>query len=382
MPSKHFKTILSMNFIVSSHYFFKKLQTLGGVVGNNSAMRVLDYFLFELSPNRLKASATDLEISMNIDMEIETTSKGSIAVQGKLLLDMLKQFPDQPLTFTVKDNNVLQITSSQGDYTISYISPEDFPSPIAIADPQAFSMKGAYISKGIENTLFAVGNSEVNNVLNGLHVKIEPEKISLAATDTQKLSVYERTVSAGIEAEFILPKKALPLLKAIYADTDEDIAISFNGENVKFTHKDSELICRLIEGKFPAYRNVIPKENPNVLTMNREELLASIRRMSLFCNKINYQVKLHLAGADLKISAQDPGVNVRGEERLISKYQGEDLDISFNSRFLTEMLSALSSEEVSFKMSLPNKAAVLCPLDGLEEGENILMIAMPVIGID
>jgi DNA polymerase-3 subunit beta len=176
-----------------------------------------------------------------------------------------------------------------------------------------------------------------------------------------------------------MPKKPLNLLKSILAGSEENVTIEYNESNAKFIFDDTEMICRLIDGKYPNYEAVIPKENPNKLTIERNQFLNSVRRVSIFSNKTTHQIRLKIAGAELNVSAEDIDYSNKAEERLTCDYQGDDMQIGFNSRFLTEMLSNLSSDEVSLEMSLPNRAGILTPADGLDEGEQITMLVMPVM---
>jgi DNA polymerase-3 subunit beta len=186
-------------------------------------------------------------------------------------------------------------------------------------------------------------------------------------------------VSATETAEFIMPKKPLNLLKGILAGSDDDVLVEYNESNAKFTFENSVLICRLIDGKYPNYEAVIPKENPNKLVIDRTQFLNSVRRVSIFSNKTTHQIRLKIAGAELNISAEDIDYSNKAEERLTCDYQGDDMQIGFNSRFLTEMINNLSSDNVQLEMSLPNRAGILTPIDGLDEGEHVTMLVMPVM---
>ncbi len=200
------------------------------------------------------------------------------------------------------------------------------------------------------------------------------------ATDAHKLVKYSRNdISASQTAEFIMPKKPLNLLKGILSGSDSEVPIEYNDSNARFTFEDTTLVCRLIDGKYPNYEAVIPKENPNKLVIDRGQFLSSVKRVSIFSNKTTHQVRLKIAGAELNISAEDVDYSNKAEERLTCSYQGDDMQIGFNSRFLTEMLSNLNANEVQLEMSLPNRAGILTPVDGLDEGEKVTMLVMPVM---
>lgn len=369
-----------MKFIVSSTYLLKQLQVLGGVINNSNTLPILDNFLFELKDSKLTVSASDLETTMSSVIDVESDTDGSIALPARLLLDTLKTFPEQPLTFVVDDNNTVEISSNHGKYALAYANGNEFPKAIALEDPSTTTISGDILATAISKTIFAAGNDDLRPVMSGVFFQFSMEGLTFVATDAHKLVKYTREdVQASQVAEFIMPKKPLNLLKGILAASDEAVKIEYNDSNAKFTFENSELICRLIDGKYPNYEAVIPKENPNKLTIDRTQFLNSVRRVSIFSNKTTHQIRLKIAGAELNISAEDIDYSNKAEERLSCDYQGDDMQIGFNSRFLTEMLNNLSSDEVQLEMSLPNRAGILTPTDGLDEGERVTMLVMPVM---
>jgi DNA polymerase-3 subunit beta len=215
--------------------------------------------------------------------------------------------------------------------------------------------------------------------MSGVFFQFSSESLTFVATDAHKLVKYTRTdVTADKTAEFIMPKKPLNLLKGVLGG-EEDVTIEYNDANAKFTFENFVLICRLIDGKYPNYEAVIPKENPNKLTVDRASFQNSVRRVSIFSSKTTHQIRLKMAGTELNISAEDLDFSNKADERLSCDYQGDDMQIGFNSRFLSEMLSNLTSSEVLIEMSLPNRAGILTPIDGTDEGEKITMLVMPVM---
>ena len=369
-----------MKFIVSSTYLLKQLQVLGGVINSSNTLPILDNFLFELDNSQLTVSASDLETTMASTLDVESDSKGSVAIPARLLLDTLKTFPEQPLTFVVEDNNTVEISSNHGKYALAYADGNEFPKAVALEDPSKTVITGAVLATAISKTIFAAGNDDLRPVMSGVFFQFSTEGLTFVATDAHKLVKYTREdVKANQVAEFIMPKKPLNLLKGILAASDNDITIEYNESNAKFTFENSELICRLIDGKYPNYEAVIPKENPNKLVIDRNQFLNSVRRVSIFSNKTTHQIRLKIAGAELNITAEDIDYSNKAEERLTCDYQGDDMQIGFNSRFLSEMLNNLTSDEIQLEMSMPNRAGILTPIDGLDEGENVLMLVMPVM---
>jgi len=370
---------IKMKFIVSSSQLLKQLQVLGGVINSNNTLPILDNFLFEISENKLKVSASDLETTMSAVVDVESDSIGSIAVSARLLLDTLKTFPDQPLTFKTEGDSTIEISSDQGKYDMAYFGGDEFPKSVTLPSPSKTVIPSHILATAISKTIFAAGNDDLRPVMSGVFFQFSSESLTFVATDAHKLVKYTRTdVTADKTAEFIMPKKPLNLLKSVLGG-EEDVVIEYNDANAKFTFENFVLVCRLIDGKYPNYEAVIPKENPNKLTVDRASFQNSVRRVSIFSSKTTHQIRLKMAGTELNISAEDLDFSNKADERLSCDYQGDDMQIGFNSRFLSEMLSNLSSSEVLIEMSLPNRAGILTPIDGTDEGEKITMLVMPVM---
>jgi len=368
-----------MKFIVSSSQLLRQLQVLGGVINSNNTLPILDNFLFEISENQLKVSASDLETTMTAVVAIESDSTGSIAISARLLLDTLKTFPDQPLTFKTEGDSIIEISSDQGKYDMAYFGGDEFPKSVSLQSPSKTIVPSNVLATAISKTIFAAGNDDLRPVMSGVFFQFSTDNLTFVATDAHKLVKYTRTdVTADKTAEFIMPKKPLNLLKGVLGG-EEDVVIEYNDANAKFTFENFVLICRLIDGKYPNYEAVIPKENPNKLTVDRASFQNSVRRVSIFSSKTTHQIRLKMAGTELNISAEDLDFSNKADERLSCDYQGDDMQIGFNSRFLSEMLSNLTSSEVLIEMSLPNRAGILTPIDGTDEGERITMLVMPVM---
>jgi DNA polymerase-3 subunit beta len=268
-----------MKFIVSSTYLLKQLQILGGVINNSNTLPILDNFLFELNNSKLTVSASDLETTMSATLDVESDIDGSVALPARLLLDTLKTFPEQPLTFIVDDNNTVEISSNHGKYALAYANGDEFPKAVALEDPSSTTLTGDVLATAISKTIFAAGNDDLRPVMSGVFFQFSTEGLTFVATDAHKLVKYTREdVSANQVAEFIMPKKPLNLLKGILAASEDDVTIEYNDSNAKFTFENTVLVCRLIDGKYPNYEAVIPKENPNKLTIDRMQFLNSVRR--------------------------------------------------------------------------------------------------------
>ena len=370
-----------MKFIVSSHSLLKKLQTLLDVVNATNTLPILDNFLFQINKNSLKITSSDLETTMSTSIEIESESSGEIAVPARLLVDALKNFAEQPLTFSSQEESVLEINANDGKYRISFVSAEEYPKPVEIKDSTLTSLNGGILSKAINSTIFATGNDDLRPVMSGVFFQFSTKNIIFVGTDAHKLVRYTRNdVTSDGNSEFIMPKKALQVLKkTILTDSENNVSIEYNETNAKFIFENYSLSCRLIEGKYPNYEAVIPKENPNKLIIERILLLNSVKRVGIFSNKSTNQIKFKIAGSELNISAEDYDYNNKAEERISCNYNGDDIEIGFNSRFLTDMLNNLDCNEICLSMSLPNKAGIITPINKNDNEEEITMLIMPVM---
>lgn len=368
-----------MNFVISSATLLKHLQGISGVLSTSNTLPILDNFLFDINDGRLTVSASDLETTMRTTMDVEAKEEGKIAIPAKLLLDVLKNLPDQPCTFLVNDENFsVEIAYDNGKSKMVGYNGDDFPRTPGLENGSSIRVAGSIIANAINKTLFATGVDDLRPVMSGVFCQFSPDNITFVATDAHKLVRYTRTDSqASGSSAFILPKKPLNLLKTNLKG-DEEVMLEYNDSNAVFTFNDVILICRLIDGKYPNYEAVIPKENPNVLTIDRVQFLSSIKRVSIFANKTTHQIKLKLAGSELSLSAEDIDFSNEANERLTCNYDGVDMEIGFNSRFLMEMLNNIDSNEVRLEMSEPSRAGLLIPSES-EENEDILMLVMPVM---
>ena len=369
-----------MKFIVNSSELLKELQKLSGVISTGNTLPILDNFLFELSDGKMTIIASDLETTMSTIINADTSDNGKITIPAKLLLDTLKTFSSQPLTFLINDENFgIEINSENGIYKLSGQNAAEFPKTPSLSSSSSTNINAFTFVNAINKTLFACGNDELRPNMSGMFCELSLEKITFVATDAHKLVKHIRNdFSANGTASFILPKKPLTLIKNILSN-DVDLRIEYNETNAMFSFDSTIIICRLIDGKYPNYEAVIPKENPNKLTINTLDLLNSIKRVSIYANKTTHQIRLSIKGSNLQISSEDLDFANQAEERLTCQYTGDDMEIGFNSKFMIEMLNNIGSEEINLEMSASNRAGIILPLDGLEEGEETLMLVMPVM---
>ena len=369
-----------MKFIVNSSTLLKELQKLNGVISTSNTLLILDNFLFEIEDGKIKIIASDLETTMISEITTESSSNGQITIPSKILIDTLKTFSNQPLTFLVdEETKGIEISSENGKYKLAGQDAKEFPKVPELSSSSSFLISSSVLLNAINKTLFASGNDELRPVMSGVFCELSEENITFVATDAHKLVKHTRSkISSNSNSSFILPKKPLSLLKN-NIDSDSDLNIDFNETNVKFSLDNITLICRLIDGKYPNYDAVIPKDNPNKLVINKDELLNSIKRVSIYASKTTHQIRLKIAGSQLQITSEDLDFANKAEERLTCSYEGEDIEIGFNSRFVIDMLNNIGAEQICLEMSAPNRAGIILPLDGQEENEDTLMLVMPVM---
>ncbi len=370
-----------MKFILNSKTLLEKLLLLNGVINSKSTLPILENFLFEIDGKSLKLTASDLETTMITELEIDSEIKTGVAINARIIIEILKTLPEQPLTFTIQSSsNTIEMSSSSGKYALAYANADEFPKSIQVEDPAKILIPSKVLGTAISKTLFATGSDDLRPMMAGVFFKFSPEGFVFVATDAHKLVKYMRKdMTAHQEAEFIMPKKPLGILKGILGNASENVVIEFNNSNATFRLEKFELTCRLIDAKYPNYEAVIPKENPNRLLINRTQFLNSVKCVALFSNKTTHQVALSLGGNELNIFAEDVDYSNKADERISCNYSGDEMKIGFNSRFLIEMLGNLQSEEVQLEMSFPNRAGILSPTDGNDEGELITMLCMPVV---
>ena len=372
-----------MKFIVSSLKLLKNLQALSGVIGSKNTLPILDDFLFQLTENELKITTSDLDVTMTVNMVPDMVDgTGEVTIPARLLLEIMKNFPDVPITISV-DNNTLavELIAGEGRYKLAGHKSDEFPQLPAMADTSVWEIPADVLAKGFEKTVFATGMDEIRPIMSGVLMEMTENYLTFVATDAHKLVRYRRMdVKSDVVASFIVPKKPINQLKNILGTlADEPVRVEFNKTNASFVFGDYVLICRLIEGRYPNYEAVIPKNNPNQLTIDRQTFLAAIRRVAVFSSKATHQVRFRITGQEIMLTAEDIDFYNEAKERLTCSYTGDDMEIGFNSRFFQEMLGNFDSDEVKLEMSAPNRAGILTPVGNENEAEDLLMLLMPVM---
>lgn len=368
-----------MKFSVSSSELLKHLQIVSGAIGSNPVLPILEDFLFTIKNQRLQIAATDLETSITTEIEVVAEGEGVVAVPARILLDTLKALPEQPITVLINDDNFsIEITSKFGKYRLAGENGDDFPGIPQPDDVDTLKVKGSMLGQAIAKTLFATSNDELRPAMTGVYFQVDFTKLTFVATDAHKLVKHSfNNISSEVATSFIVPKKALNLLKGILPN-EEEVTLSFDKSNVYFTFKDVNLVCRLIDARYPDYNAVIPVDNPNLLTIDRADFQNSLKRIAIYANKTTNQVILNVNDGSLTVSAQDLDFSNEATEQLTCNYEGTPLTIGFNAKFLIEMLGVLESGEVKMELASATRAGILLPVEE-KEGQEILMLVMPVM---
>jgi DNA polymerase III subunit beta len=373
-----------MKFVVSSIDLLNHLQALSRVISSKNTLPILDNFLFKLDGKTMEITASDLETTMVTTLELENSSgSGTIAIPAKLITDSLKEFPDQPLTFTINTETfAVNISSENGQFSVVGQHGEDFPQLPKIKSDRSVSLRlqSSSLVSGITSTLFATADDELRPVMNGIFIELSPADMTFVASDAHKLVRYKRKdVTANAAASFILPKKPAALLKNLLSRETEEVGIEFDDKNAFFNLSSYQLVCRLVEGNYPSYNSVIPANNSNKLLIDRVKLLNTVKRVSVFSNQASNLIRMALKGNRLTVSAQDIDFATSAVEELTCQYSGDELEIGFKSTFMVEILNNIQSTEVSIELSDASRAGLFIPFDKENDREDVLMLLMPMM---
>ena len=371
-----------MKLIISSSELLKGVMAVSKAIPAKSPLPILENFLFNLKDNVLEITASDSELTLRTQIQVENiTEEGRIAVPAKHMMDLLKELPDQPLAISTISDSSFTCSWASGESTLPYFPAEDYPE-ITGTDETAVTLQfpAQSLVDGISSTIYATADDEIRPAMNGILFDIDLNSTTLVASDSHKLICYTTTdVNASEKASFILHKKPAAILKAIIGKDVENVEITFDSKNAVFRFGQTEVICRLVIGKYPKYRDVIPQNNSNILRINRVQLLNTVRRVSVCSNKASNHIKLDLKSGSLTISAQDLGFSIAAHETMECQYDGEDLTIGFKSPFIIEILSNMGCGEVVMKFLDSKRAALVVPAEEEEESEKICGIIMPIM---
>ena len=371
-----------MKFVVSSKSLFSHLQIIGSVIASKNSIPVLECFLFELRGNRLTITASDSETRMTTNIDVsEVEGEGVLAIPSKNLLESLKGLPDQPVSFVIDDETLeMFIYYENGKYNFIAQNGDEYPQPKPLKENAVgLSMSADVLFFGINCSLFATADDELRPVMNGIYFDITEDDVTFVASDGHKLvRCKSLSVKSSERASFILPKKPANLLKTICKESGGEVTVTFDDNNVYVKLEHFDLICRLIEGRYPNYSGVIPQDNPHKATIDRLEFIGTLSRVSVASNPASSLVKLTLSPNSIHVSAQDIDFSTAAEETIACVYEGVDMSIGFKGNFLIEILKNIPSSEVVLELADPSKAGIVLPSEN-EGNEDLLMLLMPMM---
>ena len=371
-----------MKLIISSSELLRGVMAVAKAIPAKSPLPILENFLFDLKGNVLEITASDSELTLKTQVEVENTAEeGRIAVPAKHMMDLLKELPDQPLTISTASDSSFVCSWASGESTLPYFPAEDYPEITGTDDTAVTLLFPAQsLVDGISSTIYATADDEIRPAMNGILFDIDLTSTTLVASDSHKLICYTTAdVKASEKASFILHKKPAAILKAIIGKDAETVDIAFDSKNAVFKFGQTMVICRLVVGKYPKYRDVIPQNNSNILRIDRVQLLNTVRRVSVCSNKASNHIKFDLKSGSLMVSAQDLGFSIAAHETMQCQYDGEDLTIGFKSPFIIEILSNMNCGELVMKFLDSKRAALVVPAETEEESEKICGIIMPIL---
>ena len=371
-----------MRFTVSSTALSSRLNALSRVINSKNSLPILADFLFDIQDNVLHLTASDSENVMKTQIELtESDGNGQFAINNHDLLEAVKGFSEQPITFDADQTaNLVKISYQNGLFSLPIESADEFPQPQGIGDgANEIVIPNALLAENINRSLFATAQDELRPVMNGIYFDLTPECLAIVASDGHKL-VRNKVLTIQSEqlASFILPKKPASLLKNLLGKDGGDVVIRFDERNAQINYGEGEIICRLIEGRYPNYNSVIPQGNPNQLTIDRLGLLAALRRVQPFANDSSNLIKFHVEGGHLQLDAQDYDFSKTATERMSCEYNGQPMSIGFKGSSFIEILSNFDCQEVIIQLADPSRAGLVLPSEQ-PENQDVLMLMMPML---
>ena len=372
-----------MKLIISSSELLRGVMAVAKAIPAKSPLPILENFLFDLKGNVLEITASDAELTLRTQIEVESTAEeGRIAVPAKHMMDLLKELPDQPLTISTTNDSSFLCSWAGGESTLPYFPAEDYPEIIGADANNAVTLQfpAQSLVEGISSTIYATADDEIRPAMNGIFFDIDLNSTTLVASDSHKLICYTTAdVNASEKASFILHKKPAAILKSTIGKDIETVEIAFDAKTAEFKFGTTTVICRLVVGKYPKYRDVIPQNNSNILRINRAQLLNTVRRVSVCSNKASNHIKFDLKSGSIMVSAQDLGFSIAAHETMQCQYDGEDLTIGFKAPFVIEILSNMTCGELVIKFLDSKRAALIVPAEEEAESEKICGIIMPIM---
>lgn len=371
-----------MRFTLSSTALSSKLTALSRVINNKNSLPILADFIFEIENNILRLTASDSENMMRTSIELnESDSNGKFAVGNHDLLEAVKGFSEQPITFEVNmDDNLARISYQNGQFALPVENADEFPQAQEISgNATVITIANNVLADNINRSLFATAQDELRPVMNGIYFDLTTECLAIVASDGHKLVRNKiLNISSDAPASFILPKKPATLLKNLLGKDGSEVTIKFDERNAEINYGDGIITCRLIEGRYPNYNSVIPQSNPNQLTTDRVALLSALRRVQPFANGSSNLIRFHMENGTLQLDAEDYDFSKTATERMSCEYNGQPMSIGFKGSSFIEILSNFDCQEVIIQLADPSRAGLVIPSEQ-PEGQNILMLMMPML---
>ena len=371
-----------MRFTVSSTALSSKLVALSKVINSKNAMPILGDFVFDISGQTLKLTASDSENTMQTTVElIESEGEGRFAIGNHDLLEAVKGFSEQPITLDIdQQTNIAKINYQNGLFSLPIESADEYPVAQQVSDgANAIVISNQLLLDNINRSLFATAQDELRPVMNGIYFDLTPDCLAVVASDGHKLvrnKIY--TIKSDQPAAFILPKKPAALLKNLLGKDGGDVTIRFDERNAEVNYGDGTILCRLIEGRYPNYNSVIPQNNPNELRVDRNGLLAALRRVQPFANDSSNLIRFHVEGSTLQLDAEDYDFSKTATERMTCEYNGTPMSIGFKGSSFIEILGNFSCPEVIIQLADPSRAGLVLPSEQ-PENQDVLMLMMPML---
>ena len=371
-----------MKFTVSSSALLSLLATTGKVINSKNTLPILDYFLMELKDEELKVTTSDLETTLVGTIQVDNVEQeGIVAAPAKLMLDVLKECSEMPLTLEVNESNwEINISWSTGHSSVPGANPVSYPQTHELSESKTeVALDVDVLVNGINKTLFATADDELRPVMNGVYFNLDEAELTCVATDAHKLVKHTVECACGVKAAFILPKKPANLLKNLLLKEEGEVKMTFDQKNVVFELSSSKLVCRLIEGAYPNYNVVIPQANPNKLLVDRVGLLNAIKRVAVCSNPTTNLIRLDIANNKVVLAAQDVNFSISANETLACSYEGAPITIGFKSTFLVEILTNLETPTILVELADSTRAGVYKPVYDDVQSSATLMLLMPMM---
>ncbi len=366
-----------MKFNVSSGELVRGLSAVAGAVPAKATLPILEMVLFESENDKLKLTATDIDVSIVEYVSAEFDKEGSVAVPVRRLLDTLRQLPDIPVLFEVDERQNVKFKTEMGTYKLAGESGDEFPEMPDLSESTDISGSTNMIREAIRRTSFAVSSDDLRPAMMGVYFQIGTESSKIVATDGHRLvKLTQNNLAAPKDISFIVPEKALNLtLKSLHGENSK---IRVTEDHISFHSDSTQVIARLINEQYPNYETVIPKDNDKILKVNRDQMLATVKRVSIFSSTTTRQIRLELKPDEMVICAEDIDMSSEAKESIACEYSNEEMSIGFNARYLADVLSNVDDPEVVFEFSSPNRAGIVKP-SVQDDDSDILMLVMPVM---